>query len=275
MHNPDVQTVRAKVIPDFTEFDAEVERRKAAMQDLLTLRDGVRSDEALTAAVAPLAPPREWFEMPEPAEVTPMTYEDDGRVYGHLAPWGQCHAGLSAGAFSECVTAPRSATEYSRFHLGEIQTADGSRISVGKIVLATGHASMSADIGAATKHYDNTGSVGAYVRAVNGQHGIWASGAVRSDLSPEHLRDLRANPVSGDWRSYQGTLELVAALAVPVPGFPIPRAQLSLAASGEICSLILTDGEEEEIEYVERDREYIRKRNAILAAVQDSAPPVT
>lgn len=225
----------------------------------------------ITAAVAPLAPPREWFEMEEPNAVTPMTYTDDGRVFGHLAPWDQCHAGLAAGAFSECVTAPRSATDYSRFHLGMIATAEGEQIAVGKIVLATGHASMNADITAATKHYDDTGSVGAFVRARNGQHGIWASGVVRSDLSPEHLRDLRANPVSGDWRSYNGSLELVAALAVPVPGFPIPRAQLSLAASGEIAALILTEVEEENEGPLflkeTRSREFIRQREGLLAAL--------
>lgn len=269
MHTDSVQTVRAKVIPDFTEFDAEVEKRKLAVQGLLATvapQPGPTDSTPLVASVAPLAPPREWFEMPEPDRVTPMTYTDDGRAYGHLAPWDQCHAGLSAGAFSECVTAPRSASDYSRFHLGEIATSEGDRVAVGKIVLATGHASMSADITSATQHYDRTGSVGAFVRARNGQHGIWASGAVRSDLSGEHLRDLRANPVSGDWRSYNGTLELVAALAVPVPGFPISRAQLSLSASGEITSLILTEGDEP-AEAIERDREFLRKRNAILASL--------
>jgi hypothetical protein len=278
-----VQTVRAKVIPDFTEFDSEVEKRKALLQEMISLPPLGEAGEryqigtfttGMTAAVAPIAPPREWFEMEEPNEVTPMTYTDDGRVYGHLAPWDQCHAGLSAGAFSECVTAPRSASDYSRFHLGEIATAEGERIAVGKIVLATGHAAMSAGIEAATRHYDHTGAVGAFVRARNGRLGIWASGVVRSDLSPEQLRDLRANPVSGDWRSYNGNLELVAALAVPVPGFPIPRAQLSLSASGAIDALILTDvAEEEPAEPAERDREYLRRRNAILASVQGSSTP--
>jgi hypothetical protein len=40
---------------------------------------------SLTAAVAPLKPPREWFEMPEASEPTPLTFTADGRVYGHLA----------------------------------------------------------------------------------------------------------------------------------------------------------------------------------------------
>lgn len=251
---PEMQTVRAKVIPDFTEFDAMVEERKAALQELLKPVE----PEPIVAAVAPLKPPREVFEREEPDHLVPMTYDDDGSVYGHLAPWDECHAGLSAGAFSECVRAPQSQTEYDRFHLGVIETAEGEMLPVGKIVLATGHASMSADISAATKHYDDTGSVGAFVRARNGKHGIWASGVVRSDLTPEQLRDLRANPVSGDWRSYNGNLELVAALAVPVPGFPIPRSQLALSASGEITALVLTGTDEEEAP--ERDRAYLRQR---------------
>ena len=260
-----MQTVRAKVIPDFTEFDAMVEERKAALQALLRPPD-VGLEESLTAAVAPLKPPREWFEMEEPNRLTPMTYTEDGRAFGHLAPWDACHVGLASGAFSECVTAPRSQTEYERFHLGQIETEEGEMLAVGKIVLATGHAPMTADISQATRHYDETGSVGAFVRARNGNHGIWASGVVRSDLSPEALRDLRANPVSGDWRSYNGNLELVAALAVPVPGFPVPVA-LAAAASGEIASLILSPMESEPTEEVDRRTpEYLRRRHALLAA---------
>lgn len=193
----------------------------------------------LSTVGSPLVPPRAAFEIPEPDGPTAMHYGDE--VYGHLALWETCHVGLASGAMSECVKPPRSDTDYRHFHLGEIETAEGDMIAVGKIVLATGHASTTADLSSATRHYDNTGSVGAFVRATNGRYGIWLSGVPRSDLSPEHLRDLRANSVSGDWRSVGHGLELVAALAVPVPGFPIPRAQFALAASGEITSLILTD----------------------------------
>ena len=73
----------------------------------------------------------------------------------------------------------------------------------------------------------------------DGRHGIWLAGAVRSDLTPEGLRDMRANPPSGDWRSLNNSLELVAALSVVVPGFPIPRSQLALSASAGISALIL------------------------------------
>jgi hypothetical protein len=42
-----------------------------------------------------------------------------------------------------------------------------------------------------------------------------------------------ANQPSGDWRWQNGWLELIAALAVPVPGYPVPYAQVALTASAE------------------------------------------
>lgn len=199
----------------------------------------------MPSVTSPIYPSKTMFEVPETEGPFPMTYADNGQAYGHLALWETCHTGLSAGAFSECVRPPRSETGYSHFHLGQMKTAEGEMISVGKITLATGHAPMTADSQRTSDHYDNTGSVGAFVRAVNGQHGIWASGVVRSDISDEQLRDLRANPVSGDWRAINHRLELVAALAVPVPGFPIPMA---LAASGEVTALILAGPTEDDFE---------------------------
>jgi hypothetical protein len=43
--------------------------------------------------------------------------------------------------------------------------------------------------------------------------------------------------LSGDWRRIGGNLELVAALAVNVPGFPVPRPR-GLVASGSMQSLV-------------------------------------
>jgi hypothetical protein len=65
-----------------------------------------------------------------------------------------------------------------------------------------------------------------------------------------------------------GNLEMVAALAVPVPGFPIP--QIGLAASvegGRVESLILPgfcDCEEEEA--LVRTPGYQRRKRALMAA---------
>ena len=196
--------------------------------------------EVLTASAlgqAPLKPPLEWFETPEASEPTPLTVTKDGRVFGHLAAWNECHVGWTG----VCKTPPRSASEYRSFHLGQLETAEGELISIGKITVDAPHAPAIAGLSHASvrDHYDQSGTVAAFVRAHDGRHGIWLSGAIRSDVPAEKIRDLRANPPSGDWRGH----ELQAVLCVPVPGFPIPRAEVALVASGaeeEIAVLIAT-----------------------------------
>ena len=197
----------------------------------------------------PLKPPAAWMEQDEPNHPEPLTIEADGRVHGHLAPWEGCHAGLVNGNPSSCFRPPRSNTNYRMFHLGQLETAEGSMVPVGKIVLGAPHADLHLGLAAATAHYDQTGKVGAFVRARDGRHGIFLSGVARSDLSPESMRDLRANPPSGDWRLLDHNLELVAGLSVPVPGYGIP-AMVASADSGEIISLILTNEWEDEMEEV-------------------------
>jgi hypothetical protein len=118
---------------------------------------------ALTASakgMAPLAPPREWFYMPEPNEKTPLTFTEDGRVYGHLATWDQCHMGL----FNDCVLARPSRTNYSFFHTGSIRTAEGDTVPIGRVLIGdAGHADVYLDGSNANEFYDKTGLVGAFV----------------------------------------------------------------------------------------------------------------
>lgn len=221
----------------------------------------------------PLKPPAEWFDLPEADVPTPLTFEKSGKAYGHIALWGSCHRGFLNGALSECVSAPRSQSSYSEFHLAPIETAEGTDVRVGKVTYATGHAPLTANLQAAARHYDDTGSVGAFVRARDGDLGIWVSGAVRSDLSPEGFRDLRANPPSGDWRTPQSRrgLELVATLAVPVPGLPvIPQLALAASASGEaeVVALILPPWELEEDALV-ASAEYQAEKAKVLAGLSE------
>lgn len=237
-------------------------REKAVKQ----MRALYAQEDNMTAAIAPLKPPRDWFERPEADSPTPPTFTAAGEAFGHLALWETCHTGFQSGAFSECVQAPRSPSGYQFFHLGQLETDDGM-VAVGKLTYGTGHAPIGVGLQAASSHYDDTGSVGAFVRVVDGQYGPWFSGAVKSDLSPEGLRDLRANPLSGDWRSFNNQLELVAALAVVVPGFPITRSQLALAASGAVSSLILPGFQQDDL--VEpRSREFLRRRKSLSAAIE-------
>jgi hypothetical protein len=225
-------------------------------------------EDTMTAALAPLKPPRGWFEEPEANTPTPLTFTADGQVYGHLALYETCHTGFQGGAFSECVQAPRSPSGYQMFHLGGLETDDGT-VAVGKLTYGTGHAPLSAGLQAASAHYDDTGSVGAFVRATDGRYGIWLAGAVRSDLTPEGLRDMRANPPSGDWRALNNQLELVAALSVVVPGFPVSRPQLALAASGAIGTLVLPPVDADDL-YEPRSKEFLRRRYSLSAALARS-----
>lgn len=169
------------------------------------------------------------FTMPEPDELTALTVTDDGRVYGHLAQADSCHIGFA----DVCVSPPTSATGYAYFHQGEISTTEGP-LPVGKLTLGTGHAGMRQAARAAAEHYDNTGTAVAVVRCTDGLWGPWLSGRILPGVDDDRIDELRRSGVSGDWRSIQrgsNKLELVAVLAVNVPGFPVPRTR-ALAASG-------------------------------------------
>lgn len=194
---------------------------------------GELSTSSVVAGAAPTLPPAEWFTNPGLAEPTPLTVTDDGRIYGHVAAWGSCHTG-----FAECVTPPSSPSGYAYFHTGEVIADDGSRIAAGRITMDTLHAGRRLSASDTISHYENTGLAVADVRAGEDAHGIWLAGAVRPDVSDEQLRTLRGSPLSGDWRKVGGGLELVMALAVNNPGFPVPRPK-AMVASGEVATLQL------------------------------------
>jgi len=183
--------------------------------------------------VAPVLPPQAWFAAPDLDEPTPFTISDTGRVFGHIAVWGTCHIGYAG----QCVTPPESSTNYSYFRTGEVMTEEGSLIAVGSITIDTGHAGDKMGALPAISHYDNTGTAVAYVAAGEDAHGIWVSGTLRADATPEQVRALRAAPISGDWRKVGAGMELVAALGVNVPGFPVPRTR-ALVAGGQMQSLV-------------------------------------
>ncbi len=183
----------------------------------------------------PIAPPLAWFQNPGLKEPTPLTITDDGHVYGHIALWGTCHTGGEQ--HGQCVTPPRSHTNYSHFRTGAILTSEGREVAVGHLTLDTKHANQRLNAVRASAHYDHTGHVAADVSVGEDQHGIWFSGALRPDLTDSAVRSLRSAPLSGDWRRIRGNLELVAALGVNMPGFPVPRPN-GLVASGLMQSLV-------------------------------------
>lgn len=184
----------------------------------------------LAASADTVRPPRVWFDDPGLSQPTALTVTDDGRVYGHLAVWGTCHTGIA----DACVTPPRSRSGYAYFRVGAVLCDDGSEVAVGRLTADTTHAGRRLSATDTAAHYEHSGAAVADVAAGEDEHGIWVAGALRAGVSDEQVAALRASPLSGDWRTIGGTLELVAALAVNSPGFPVPRA---LVASGRTRAL--------------------------------------
>ena len=197
---------------------------------------------ALVAA-GTIRPPRAWFEMPEPDELTPMEITDEGQVYGHIAPWDCCHIGF----LNKCVEPPRGCDYDRNYHLGQVVTAEGDRIAVGGLTIGGGHPDESLSAEAARARYDDASIVGANVRVVDGKYGPWACGSVRPGTTDEQIAKMRqSSGPSGDWRPIGGRLELVNVHYVNTPGFPVPRLRARVA-SGELVSLTASVGEVETI----------------------------
>jgi hypothetical protein len=184
----------------------------------------------MIAGAIPVNPPTEWFNDPKLKTATPLTVDNDGRVFGHIAAWHVDHIGMSMG-----TKPPRSRSKYAYFHTGVVRTDDGTDVPVGQLTLAGGHASLEASASEAVRHYDDTASAIADVHAGEDAYGIWVAGSVRPGSTPEQIRALRASAPSGDWRPIKNSLELVAVCQVNVPGFPIARARV---ASGSVMALV-------------------------------------
>ena len=184
----------------------------------------------ILAGAIPAVPPAHWFGNPNLSGPTPLTVDDAGRVFGHIAAWSVSHIGMAPG-----TRPPKSKSNYAYFHTGLVRADDGKDVAVGQLTLAGGHASLEASAMAAARHYDDTGSAIADVHAGEDSYGIWVAGALRPSASPEQIRALRASAPSGDWRPISGSLELVAVCQVNVPGFPIARARV---ASGQVYALV-------------------------------------
>lgn len=195
----------------------------------------------VTDSDSTISPPGVWFENPNLEQRTPLQVTSEGRVFGHLAAWNECHRDVT---MKECVLAPHSRLGYRPFHLGSTLTSDGQLVRTGKITMDTGHAPISWNYSNVVRHYDDTGYEIATVRAGEDQFGIWVAGALVPEATTKQAAKLRRSPLSGDWRSVQGNLELTAALAVNFPAFPVyamdNEERLALTAAG----MVLDDREE-------------------------------
>lgn len=179
-------------------------------------------DIALVASAAEEFRPRVYerrlFDNPALSGPTLPTMDDDGRIYGHLAVFGQCHRSIQ----TECVMVPRSPSGYAHFHTSPAVRLDsGEQLPVGRLTVGTGHADPRLGPAPAAAHYDNTGACFALVRVGEDRHGIWFSGVAAPWATAEQIEQGLSSPLSGDWRNFGQGLDLVAALAVNTPGFSV------------------------------------------------------
>ena len=178
--------------------------------------------------------PAAWFANPNLEGPTHLTVTEEGRVFGHIAAWGTCHVGYDG----VCVTPPSSASGYAYYATGQVPLDDGRYASTGVISLGGGHAGIRHGFRAAAAHYDSTSSAVADVSVGEDEHGIWCAGWVRPGVGADTANALMASDISGDWREIGGKMEMIAALAVNVAGFPVAavrdRVQVALVAAGVV-----------------------------------------
>jgi len=190
--------------------------------------------------VIPVHPPLAWFaaEDPELDPNMPFTVFPNGRIYGLVARWGTCHIGFS----DRCVQVPRPHDGYANFRCGHVLTAEGTLVSTGPIYADTVHPSLKMSASDAQAFYAHTGCALGDVVLYEGEFGILAAGAVKSDAPIEAVNRLRAAGVSPDWRTIDRNLEIVGLLSVNVSGFPVSTALV--AAASEIGGIVPTVGGE-------------------------------
>lgn len=214
---------------------------RPAVDRAVTQAQAITASAQLTAVTEP---PSDWFTDPGFTAATtlalpgypgkrgcPLTIKPSGQVFGHIAIWDVPHIGFSG----QKIYAPKSSTDYAYFQTGAVLCADGKQIATGPLTVASGHADLELDALAARAHYDNTAAGTADVALGEDEYGIWCAGYIRPGATREQVAALRASGLSGDWRPIGTGLELVAALAVNTPGFPVARSRV---ASGHVMALV-------------------------------------
>lgn len=183
----------------------------------------------------PDIPPDEWFDSLHDAEPYDVVVTADGHIHGFpAASWTDCHLSYPG----QCVTPPRSNTDYALFKVGQVTTASGAVVRTGPITLRGGHAPHGVGRIGAQKYYDDTNSAIADVNIGDGKNGIWINGAIRPGTKPAEMRAAMSSGFSGDWREFEGQLELIAFSAVNTPGFrrraAMYEAPATMAASAGV-----------------------------------------
>lgn len=180
----------------------------------------------------------------------PVTVLDDGRVFGHIAPWGICLRGRP----DRCITPPNA--DLDGFMRNRAPLAGGKR--TGTIVIGGSHSATGIGAAEATRHYDKTGRAVADVSVGMDAYGIWFAGRLRPGASDEDIYAFKSSDVSGHWEvGKDNQMTLCGLPAVNVGGFPkgyMTADEVALAASAtlldEDCGCDPEEEAEAEVEAV-------------------------
>lgn len=177
----------------------------------------------------PDLPPAEWFQKPTDVKMYgALTITDEGRVFGWVAPSDTMHRSVRK------VVPMGGRVDYSRWMNKETIVAGGHRVKTGVLTMGCGHAATSnyGTLQNRKDHYDNTCSI--FANAVVGEEpgkGVWFAGALRHGVTADQVTAALGSSLSGDWQPHPdrpGVQEFIAALLVPVPGFPMARSRPSV-----------------------------------------------
>lgn len=240
VHSARVRSVTLLPEPAFVEAIIQLVQPGDVVTDS-TPAGSAQPPVSITAAghtiTLPDVPPAWWFDRPDDVVMaTAFTITDDGRVYGRLAPANTAHRAYRG----RRLTVPEK-VDYSRFLGRQTIVAGGGRLVTGVVTMDCGHCppGLSSDPAVRAQHYDNSCSVVASINIGDDPvNGPWVAGALLPGVTAEQVAAMQACVLSGDWAPHPekpGQMEFVAALLVPVPGFPMPGNPdaLALAASGE------------------------------------------
>jgi hypothetical protein len=151
-----------------------------------------------------------------------------------------------------------------------------------------GHADIRLSASETARHYDNTCTAVFEMTVGEDDHGIWFAGRLMPGLDELTEHRARGTTFSGDWRMIRGNLELVAALGVNTPGFPVPHARVASGApvalvaagvvppetapespQGDLAALGVLPGELGEIVAWVKDQRLQAAKAGIVADLQD------
>lgn len=209
----------------------------------ITLIDG-DDPAAVTAALAPVRPPKAWFGDPMLTKPTRLRVTEEGRVFGHIATWDTCHRGSHYG--NRCQPPPRDNNGYQGFLTGTTLTAEGDLVAVGPITYGGPHAPDAYTASQARDHYADAGTSIAITAAGEDVWGIWVNGTMMPGTGDVEAQLLRAHAPSGDWRLNGNGYQMIGVLAVNTPGLPVPEPAYALTAAAAANAIFAALDHEED-----------------------------